>query len=105
MIFFKISCFFNNSKKKFEKRVLNLSINLKNLYSSLVIQIDEIDMNNQLKYVSLSKSNIKCDISSFPIQIVYYISENSLDITISSLNSYDRIAYLIPEMIKILKTI
>ena len=44
--------------------------------------------------------NIKCNVNSFPIQISYYINENSLNLTFSSDSSHNIIRYIVPEIIK-----
>jgi hypothetical protein len=65
------------------------------------IQLDEIVYKNS-ELTKFNKSNIRCLAQPFPIQIAYYINEESLDLslTISCLESHDRCQYLVVEMMK-----
>ena len=80
-------------------------LNYNNFNSELFVFIDEIFIENKKTHIKFEKSTSKFLLSSVPIQITYYISDNSLNFTISSIQNYKNIKYIIHEILNILKLI
>jgi len=71
---------------------------LQTLYPFTFIQIDELYIDTN---IHINKCNIKCDVNCIPIQIQYYITDNKIQLTISTIEEYDIIKYIIPEMFSV----
>ena len=67
------------------------------------IQISEKVVDNSLNNINISKSNIKCEIDTIPIQINYIIYNQEILITIAGKKKIDIFENVIEEMQNYLK--